>query len=193
MHFSDADENVFIFGKTKFATLDLSFSCYLGFYCETCLLLAFCRSSLNGWSVGNQEAALQDVDYFSFLFSTLTGFSSESLAILQEDEGTLSPTPLSPLCLHATPLEQFTHHWDVVEVLIPLKNKYKYSQYSEVKWWISSGQKKCRALILRTLTPQWSLSVPQTELRGGRLYHCTPAERRTFIALHRLEIHGCRA
>ncbi|XP_024122757.1 testis-expressed protein 10 homolog [Oryzias melastigma] len=73
------------------------------------------RSSLNSWSVGNQEAALQDVDYFSFLFSTLTGFSSESLADLQEDEGTFPPTPLSPLCLHPTPLEQFTHHWDVVE------------------------------------------------------------------------------
>ncbi|RVE62645.1 hypothetical protein OJAV_G00159160 [Oryzias javanicus] len=73
------------------------------------------RSSLNGWSVGNQEAALQDVDYFSFLFSTLTGFSSESLADLQEDEGTFPPTPLSPLCLHPTPLDQFTHHWDVVE------------------------------------------------------------------------------
>lgn len=74
------------------------------------------RSSLSGWSNGSQEAALQDVDYISFLFSTLTGFSSERLAQLQEDEDEHMPSSsLSPLCLYPTPLEQFTHHWDVVE------------------------------------------------------------------------------
>lgn len=74
------------------------------------------RSSLSGWSNGSQEAALQDVDYISFLFSTLMGFSSERLAQLQEDEDEHMPSSsLSPLCLYPTPLEQFTHHWDVVE------------------------------------------------------------------------------
>ncbi|KAF7669709.1 hypothetical protein LDENG_00147310 [Lucifuga dentata] len=75
------------------------------------------RSSLSGWSVGSQEAALQDVDYISFLFSTLMGFSSDKLATLQEagDETSLPPSPLSPLRLYPTPLEQFTHHWDIVE------------------------------------------------------------------------------
>ncbi|XP_013860196.1 testis-expressed protein 10 homolog [Austrofundulus limnaeus] len=73
------------------------------------------RSSLSGWSVGNQEAALQDVDYISFLFSTLVGFSSENLTALQEDESATPPSSLAPICLHLTPLEQFTHHWDVVE------------------------------------------------------------------------------
>ncbi|XP_047454705.1 testis-expressed protein 10 homolog isoform X2 [Mugil cephalus] len=75
------------------------------------------RSPLSGWSVGSQEAALQDVDYISFLFSTLTGFSSEKLDALQEaeDDSTLPPSPISPLSLYLTPLEQFTHHWDVVE------------------------------------------------------------------------------
>ncbi|XP_022048690.1 testis-expressed protein 10 homolog [Acanthochromis polyacanthus] len=73
------------------------------------------RSSLSGWTVGSQEAALQDVDYISFLFSSLIGFSSEHLDSLQEDDGTLPPSPLSPLSLYPTPLEQFTHHWDVVE------------------------------------------------------------------------------
>ncbi|XP_071772908.1 testis-expressed protein 10 homolog [Centroberyx gerrardi] len=75
------------------------------------------RSSLSGWSVGSQEAALQDVDHISFLFSTLTGFSSDELATLQEagDDSALPPSPLSPLSLYPTPLEQFTHHWDVVE------------------------------------------------------------------------------
>ncbi|KAM4581153.1 testis-expressed protein 10 homolog [Odontesthes bonariensis] len=73
------------------------------------------RSSLGGWSFGSQEAALQDADYISFLFSTLIGFSSENLATLQEDESALPSTPLSPLCLYPTSLEQFTHHWDVVE------------------------------------------------------------------------------
>ncbi|XP_062322088.1 testis-expressed protein 10 homolog isoform X1 [Osmerus eperlanus] len=75
------------------------------------------RSSLSGWSVGSQDVALQDVDYISFLFSTLTGFSSDELATLQEagDGSVLPPSPLSPLSLYHTPLEQFTHHWDVVE------------------------------------------------------------------------------
>ncbi|XP_029360486.1 testis-expressed protein 10 homolog [Echeneis naucrates] len=75
------------------------------------------RSSLSGWSVGSQEVALQDVDYISFLFSTLTGFSSDKLASLQEagDESALPCSPLSPLSLYPTPLEQFTHHWDIVE------------------------------------------------------------------------------
>uniref|UniRef100_A0A3Q3VSK4 Uncharacterized protein n=1 Tax=Mola mola TaxID=94237 RepID=A0A3Q3VSK4_MOLML len=77
------------------------------------------RSSLSNWSVGSQEAALQDVDYISFLFSTMMGFSSDKLAVLQEAgyDCALSPSPLSPLSLYPTPLDQFTHHWDVVEVL----------------------------------------------------------------------------
>ncbi|XP_068425459.1 testis-expressed protein 10 homolog [Clinocottus analis] len=73
------------------------------------------RSSLSGWSVGSQEAAVQDVDYISFLFSTLAGFSSDKLASLQEAGDALPRSPLSPLSLYPTPLEQFTHHWDVVE------------------------------------------------------------------------------
>lgn len=76
------------------------------------------RSSLGGWSVGSQEAALQDVDYISFLFSTLTGFTSDKLASLQVagHESALPCSPLSPLSLYPTQLEQFTHHWDIVEV-----------------------------------------------------------------------------
>ncbi|KAL0985351.1 hypothetical protein UPYG_G00155820 [Umbra pygmaea] len=75
------------------------------------------RSSLSGWSVGSQDTAVCDVDYISFLFSTLTGFSSDELSTLQEagDDSVLPPSPLSPLSLYPTPLEQFTHHWDVVE------------------------------------------------------------------------------
>ncbi|XP_035019318.1 testis-expressed protein 10 homolog [Hippoglossus stenolepis] len=75
------------------------------------------RSSLSGWSVGSQEAALHDVDFFSFLFSTLTGFSSDKLASLQEagEEDALPRSPLFPISLYPTPLEQFTHHWDIVE------------------------------------------------------------------------------
>ncbi|MEQ2217885.1 hypothetical protein XENOCAPTIV_025474 [Xenoophorus captivus] len=92
------------------------FSTGLGVYCLRRYLIVFPRSSLSGWSAGSQEAALQDVDYISFLFSTLTGFSSEHLSALQEDETALLPSPLSPLCLYQTPLEQFTHHWDIVEV-----------------------------------------------------------------------------
>lgn len=86
----------------------------------------FSRSSLSSWSVGGQEAALQEVDFISFLFSTMTGFSSDKLASLQEAgvDYALSPSPLSPLSLYPTPLEQFTHHWDVVEVCSLLSCNY---------------------------------------------------------------------
>ncbi|CAG11931.1 unnamed protein product, partial [Tetraodon nigroviridis] len=75
------------------------------------------RSSLSGWAGGPQEAAVQDVDYVSFLFSTMTGFSSDKLASLQElrDDYVLPPSSVTPLSLYCTHLDQFTHHWDVVE------------------------------------------------------------------------------
>nr|XP_057940448.1 testis-expressed protein 10 homolog [Doryrhamphus excisus]XP_057940449.1 testis-expressed protein 10 homolog [Doryrhamphus excisus] len=74
------------------------------------------RSSLSGWSLGSQEASLQDVDYISFLFSTLTGFSCDQLSRLEASRDARVPaSPLSPLKLHRTPLEQFTHRWDVAE------------------------------------------------------------------------------
>lgn len=80
------------------------------------------RSSPRSWSVGRQEAAVQDVDYISFLFSTMTGFSSDKLASLQAagDDYVLSPSALTPLSLYCTHLDQFTHHWDVVEVRLLL-------------------------------------------------------------------------
>lgn len=67
---------------------------------------------------------MQDVDYISFLFSTLTGFSSDKLTSLQEagEDYVLSPSCLTPLSLYCTYLDQFTHHWDVVEVCSPLSH-----------------------------------------------------------------------
>ncbi|KAJ8290990.1 hypothetical protein GJAV_G00020010 [Gymnothorax javanicus] len=75
------------------------------------------RSSLCGWSVGRQEVAVSDADYFSFLFSTLTGFSSEKLVALQHagEDAALPPSPLSPLSMYPTQQEQFSHHWVIVE------------------------------------------------------------------------------
>lgn len=75
------------------------------------------RSPLSGWSSSSQDVPVRDVDYFSFLFSTLIGFSSERLRTLQQedDEGLLPSSALSPLSVFTTPLEQFTHHWVVVE------------------------------------------------------------------------------
>lgn len=56
----------------------------------------------------------------------MTGFSADKLASLQESsvDYAPSPSPLSPLSLYPTPLEQFTHHWDVVEVRSLLSCNY---------------------------------------------------------------------
>ncbi|XP_037130124.1 testis-expressed protein 10 homolog [Syngnathus acus] len=100
---------------------NLSFCCSTGrisaSLAASLIRIIHMRSSLSGWSVGSQDAAVQDVDYISFLFSTLTGFSCEQLASLQEAGDTRAPppSPLSPLKLHRTPLDHFTHHWDVAE------------------------------------------------------------------------------
>lgn len=93
------------------------------------------RSSLSGWNVGSQETALQDVDYISFLFSTLAGFSSEKLAALQDfgDECALPLGALSPLSLYPTSVEHFKHHWDIVnEVCHCLENLGSKSQCFEI-------------------------------------------------------------
>lgn len=102
----------------------------------------FSRSSLSSWSVGSQEAALQDVDYISFLFSTLTGFSSERLASLQEEEDDcLPPSPLSPLSLYPTPLEQFTHQWDIVEVCLQRTIFLPTTVVTDLEWILKTWMK----------------------------------------------------
>lgn len=77
------------------------------------------RSPLSGWSSSSQDVPVKDVDYLSFFFTTLTGFSSEMLRALQDtdEDGLLPSSTLSPLSVFATTLEQFLHHWDVVEVV----------------------------------------------------------------------------
>ncbi|XP_027405574.1 testis-expressed protein 10 isoform X2 [Bos indicus x Bos taurus] len=82
------------------------------------------RSSFSGWksSVKEQNGSVQlnisNADYFSFLFSTLTGFSKEELTWLQSLRGVphVIQTQLSPMLLYLTDLDQFLHHWDVTEV-----------------------------------------------------------------------------
>uniref|UniRef100_A0A8C2GDP6 Testis expressed 10 n=1 Tax=Cyprinus carpio TaxID=7962 RepID=A0A8C2GDP6_CYPCA len=75
------------------------------------------RSPLSGWLSSSQDVPVKDVDYLSFFFTTLKGFSSEMLQALQDtdEDGLLPSSSLSPLSVFATNLEQFLHHWDIVE------------------------------------------------------------------------------
>ncbi|XP_006031412.1 testis-expressed protein 10 isoform X2 [Alligator sinensis] len=77
------------------------------------------RSSFAGWKCQVQDGSLNDIDYFSFFFSTLTGFSREELMSLQSIRGKphISQTQLSPIRLYLTDLDQFLHHWGVTEVV----------------------------------------------------------------------------
>ncbi|XP_014398714.1 PREDICTED: testis-expressed sequence 10 protein isoform X2 [Myotis brandtii] len=89
------------------------------------------RSSFSGWKYSVKDCLMSDVDYFSFLFSTLTGFSKEELTWLQSLRGVphVIQTQLSPVLLYLTDLEQFLHHWDVTEtvchslLVIPARNQ----------------------------------------------------------------------
>ncbi|XP_042627840.1 testis-expressed protein 10 homolog [Cyprinus carpio] len=75
------------------------------------------RSPLSGWLSSSQDVPVKDVDYLSFFFTTLKGFSSEMLQALQDtdEDGLLPSSSLWPLSVFATNLEQFLHHWDIVE------------------------------------------------------------------------------
>ncbi|XP_065764476.1 testis-expressed protein 10 [Muntiacus reevesi] len=83
------------------------------------------RSSFSGWKSsvkewnGSVQLNISNEDYFSFLFSTLTGFSKEELTWLQSLRGVphVIQTQLSPVLLYLTDLDQFSHHWDVTETL----------------------------------------------------------------------------
>nr|XP_009939598.1 PREDICTED: testis-expressed sequence 10 protein [Opisthocomus hoazin] len=77
------------------------------------------KSSFAGWKCQVQDNSVNDVDYFSFLFSTLIGFSREELTSLQGIRGKphISQTQLSPVRLYLTDLDQFLHHWAVTEMI----------------------------------------------------------------------------
>uniref|UniRef100_A0A8D0BTA6 Testis expressed 10 n=1 Tax=Salvator merianae TaxID=96440 RepID=A0A8D0BTA6_SALMN len=77
------------------------------------------RSSFGGWKYPVQSNSVTDMDYFSFLFSILTGFSREELDNLQSIRGRphISRTHLSPVQLYLTDMDQFSYHWAVTQVV----------------------------------------------------------------------------
>lgn len=66
--------------------------------------------------------SILDIDKTVFPWPCASGFSSEMLRALQDtdEDGLLPSSTLSPLSVFATTLEQFLHHWDVVEVILSL-------------------------------------------------------------------------
>ncbi|XP_072365034.1 testis-expressed protein 10 homolog [Scyliorhinus torazame] len=77
------------------------------------------RSSFGGWTTSLPESIVNDVDYFSFLFSTLTGFSGEELTWLQSSSSNphISQSQFSSVRLYVTDLDQFVHHWALTEAV----------------------------------------------------------------------------
>ncbi|XP_069769689.1 testis-expressed protein 10 homolog isoform X2 [Narcine bancroftii] len=77
------------------------------------------RSYFGGWGHLSPNNLVTDVDYFSFLFSTLTGFSGEELTWLQNSSGNphISQSQFSSIRLYVTDLDQFVHHWELTEVV----------------------------------------------------------------------------
>ncbi|XP_072009152.1 testis-expressed protein 10 isoform X3 [Engystomops pustulosus] len=82
------------------------------------------RSSFGSWIHSGNETAIFDVDYFSFLFSTLMGFSAEQLSWMQTNKvaSRVSSTRVSPITLYLTDQLYFANHWTIVQgglVIIP--------------------------------------------------------------------------
>ncbi|KAM6449316.1 testis-expressed protein 10 isoform 2-T4 [Liasis olivaceus] len=84
----------------------------------TLIRILHIRSSFVAWKYPAQGNSVTDMGYFSFLFSTLTGFSREELSNLQSIRGKphINQTLLSPVQLYLTDLEQFSYHWTMAEV-----------------------------------------------------------------------------
>ncbi|XP_025023067.1 testis-expressed protein 10 isoform X2 [Python bivittatus] len=85
----------------------------------TLIRILHIRSSFVAWKYPAQGNSVTDMGYFSFLFSTLTGFSREELSNLQSIRGKphINQTLLSPVQLYLTDLEQFSYHWTMAEVV----------------------------------------------------------------------------
>ncbi|XP_073411832.1 testis-expressed protein 10 isoform X5 [Dendrobates tinctorius] len=77
------------------------------------------RSSFGNWMCSNLEATIFDVDYFSFLFSALAGFSAEQLSWMQSNKITskVSSTRVSPITLFLTDQPFFAHHRTVMQIV----------------------------------------------------------------------------
>ncbi|KAM4688608.1 testis-expressed protein 10 [Discoglossus pictus] len=77
------------------------------------------RSSFASWTKATRDRTMNDADYFSFLFSTLIGFSSEKLSWMQNNKGSprVSKTRVSRVCLYLTDQPQFTHHWTTTKAV----------------------------------------------------------------------------
>ncbi|KAG8572214.1 hypothetical protein GDO81_011977 [Engystomops pustulosus] len=77
------------------------------------------RSSFGSWIHSGNETAIFDVDYFSFLFSTLMGFSAEQLSWMQTNKvaSRVSSTRVSPITLYLTDQLYFANHWTIVQIV----------------------------------------------------------------------------
>ncbi|XP_070583880.1 testis-expressed protein 10 isoform X2 [Erythrolamprus reginae] len=84
----------------------------------TLIRILHLRSSFVTWKYPAQGSSMTDMGYFSFLFSTLTGFSSEELNNLQSITGKphINQTLFSSVQLYLTDLEQFSYHWTMAEI-----------------------------------------------------------------------------
>ncbi|XP_044151032.1 testis-expressed protein 10 [Bufo gargarizans] len=77
------------------------------------------RSSFGNWMCSAFESTIFDVDYFSFLFSTLIGFSADQLSWMQSNKlnSRVRSTRVSPIALYLTDQPYFAHHWTVMQVV----------------------------------------------------------------------------
>ncbi|OCT74357.1 testis expressed 10 S homeolog isoform X2 [Xenopus laevis] len=86
---------------------------------STLIGILHARSSFASWSCLGQDCTMSNQDYFSFVFSSLIGFSAERLSWMQGTKHTthVSKTQVSPLCLYLTDQQQFAHHWMITKAV----------------------------------------------------------------------------
>ncbi len=136
---------------------------YLSFFFTT-LTGAHTHITFNDMSTDS----ILDIDKTVFPWSCASGFSSEILRALQDtdEDGLLPSSTLSPLSVFATTLEQFLHHWDVVEVIFSLSLSFFYLPVSFSTFSCSSNfcQLFCCQSLAYVSNPAVIRSVPREYL-----------------------------
>ncbi|KAM9307686.1 testis-expressed protein 10 [Gastrophryne carolinensis] len=149
------------------------------------------RSPFGNVTCAGSETIMHHVDYFSFLFSTLIGFSVDKLSLMQGNNklaSRVSRTRVSRVCLLLTGQQFFVHHWAVTEAVC--------SSLASVR-----SRRQCFDILQNAVTKYLGGLIVIPDSTIGSLFHamntlldqsCVPLENlHVFLASSCYSIFNC--